>query len=187
MGNKAIAEALLELSEEAQLSVDEGVPMLETGIMVSPMYLTTFLVGRALMHLGLLKKKLECEFGSDILQLRTAAYRSTKEAVQVSKRYAPFRTWILRLMGDYYWLVGRQRKAMKWYGKSIKEVSGSGQGRICLARTWKWGKAPARTAQQIQRTGRLNAKAYLEKAEIIVPRNGLENDLDELELLRLQM
>ena len=44
---------------------------------------------------------------SDILQWQIKGHRITEKVVSQSRKFAPYRTWILRLMGDYYWLIGK--------------------------------------------------------------------------------
>jgi class 3 adenylate cyclase/tetratricopeptide (TPR) repeat protein len=185
-GYKAMAEALLARGEEAQLSVGEGESVhLDLG-RVSPWYLTPFTVGRLLTHLLLLKEAIRGESRSEINSCQRNAYRVAKQAFRGSKKYAPYRTWILKLMGDYYWLIGKQRKALKWWDRSIKEGERLG-AMPDLSRTYfEVGKRLVEPQSKYKQLNGIDANGYLEKAEKLFREMGLERDLEELERLQLQ-
>jgi len=42
------------------------------------------------------------------------------EAIRVAKKIADDRVEIFRLAGTYFWLLGKQKKAIKWWEKCIK-------------------------------------------------------------------
>jgi hypothetical protein len=46
---------------------------------------------------------------------------SAKQALKISRKHALYRTWILQSVGEYYWLAGKQSKALSWWNKTIKE------------------------------------------------------------------
>jgi class 3 adenylate cyclase/tetratricopeptide (TPR) repeat protein len=186
-GYKAIAEALLGDTQSARLSVREGEALLSELRTVVAVHRTPFTVGRLLVHIQLLKDILRSGIRDDILQHQRTTFHIVKQAVRASKKYAPYRTWILRLMGDYYWLVGKQRKAMKWYDRSIKEGERLG-ARPDLSRTYfEVGKRLLEPNSKYKKLNGMDAKGYLEKAEKLFREMWLEHDLDELERVRSEM
>jgi class 3 adenylate cyclase/tetratricopeptide (TPR) repeat protein len=187
LGYKAIGETLVGDSESAHNSLREGANLFSKLGAVSPLYLTPFSLGRLLVHVQLLNDATETGNQSEILQYQHLAFRTAKRAVRVSRKYAPHRTWILRLMGDYYWLVQKQRKAMKWYGKSIKEGERLG-ARPDLSRTYfEVGKRLLEPHSKYKHLNGIDAKGYLENAERLFREMRLEHDLDDLERVRLEM
>ena len=184
IGFRAIAQALLGHSEAALLSVSEGERVLSGLGTVVPMFLTPFSLGRLLTLIQRLKEAVEDGSQSDVLQHQKTAYRTAKQAVRRSRKFAPYRTWILRLMGDYYWLVGKQRKALKWWDRSIKEGERLG-ARPDLSRTYfEVGKHLLEPQSKYKQLNGIDAKGYLEKAEILFKDMGLEKDLDDLDKVR---
>jgi class 3 adenylate cyclase/tetratricopeptide (TPR) repeat protein len=187
LGYKAIAEALLGDAQAAQSTVNEG-ELLFFGLRrVMPLFLTPFTVGRLLTHLQLLKNTLQGGTRSDNLQHQRTTFRLARQAINESKKYAPYRTWILRLMGDYYWLIGKQRKALKWYDKSIKEGERLG-ARPDLSRSYfEVGKRLLEPQGKYRKLNGIDAEGYFEKAEKLFREMGLEHDLDDLERVRMEM
>jgi hypothetical protein len=89
-------------------------------------------------------------------------------------------------MGQYYWLVGKQTKAFKWFDKSIKEGERLG-ARPDLSRTYfAVGKRLLEPQSKYKQLNGIDAKGYLEKAEQLFKEMGLEHDLEELERLQLE-
>jgi len=87
-------------------------------------------------------------------------------------------------MGDYYWLVGKQRKALKWWDKSIKEGERLG-ARPDLSRTYmEVGKRLLEPKSKYRELNGISAKEYLEKAETLFEDMDLEWDLEQLERVR---
>ena len=55
------------------------------------------------------------------LEHRKSASKSGKNAIRNAKKYAIVRTEVFRLIGLYYWLIGRQNKAANWWKITIEE------------------------------------------------------------------
>jgi tetratricopeptide (TPR) repeat protein len=187
LGHRASAGALLGDSMLGQIAVRDGEVILLKQRRVIPLFLTPFSVGRLLTHLLFLKEAIQDQSRSDISRYQGSAYRVARQVVRASKKYAPYRTWILRLMGDYYWLVGKQRKAFKWWDKSIREGERLG-ARPDLSRTYfEVGRHLLEPQSKYRQLNRIDANGYLEKAEKLFRDMGLEHDLDELERVRQGM
>jgi class 3 adenylate cyclase/tetratricopeptide (TPR) repeat protein len=180
LGVKIIVETLLVRSEKAALSLKEGETLLaELGI-VGPLYRAPFALGRLLTHLERLKEAVHNGNRSEIRKYQRQAYRSGKQALKTSKKHALYRTWIFKSMGDYYWLMEKQRKALKWWDKTIKEGKRLGS-KLDLSRTYfEVGKRLREPQSKTKELNGIDAKGYLEKARIMFQEMDLEWDLDDL-------
>ncbi len=180
LGVKIIVETLLCRPDKAASSVKKGETLLaELGI-VGPLYRAPFMLGRLLMHLDRFKEALISETRTRIRQCERETLGSAKKAVQVSRKHALYRTWILKSVGEYYWLAGKQNKALSWWEKAIKEGKALG-AKMDLARTYfEIGKRLLESHSKHQKLNSIDARGYLEKARILFEEMGLERDLDDL-------
>jgi len=97
-----------------------------------------------------------------------------------ASKYAPNRTETLKLMGVYYWLTGRQKKALNWWGKAL-ETAYRLRARTELSRTYlEIGKRLQEEKSKFQKWNGIHADRYLEKAERLFRKMGLERDLRDL-------
>ena len=98
-----------------------------------------------------------------------------------SKKYAPGVVEFLRLMGEYYWLIGKQKKALKWWEKAIKKGEELG-ARPDLSRTYFIiGKSLLEPDSKFKKLYGITAEEYLEKARTLFEEMDLQWDLDELD------
>jgi hypothetical protein len=84
-------------------------------------------------------------------------------------------------MGLYFWLIGKQSKALKWWNKATQEGE-----RLCakpdLARTyWEIGKHLMEPRSKYKQLNGINAKDFLRRAKIMFKDINLQQDLYELE------
>ena len=87
---------------------------------------------------------------------------------------------IYRLMGIYYWLLNKQKKALKWWDRSIKFGEESG-GRLELSRTFiEVGKRLMEKKSKYNKLNDATAEEYLEKARTMLEDMNLQWDLEEL-------
>jgi len=104
-----------------------------------------------------------------------------RKAIKVSRKTAADRTEALKLMGTYYWLIGKQKKALSWWNKSIEEGERLG-ARPELSRTYmEVGKRLLEKKSKSNELKGINAKEYLEKARKMFEEMDLQWDLDELD------
>ena len=185
MGFKAEAQQLAGDAEGARDSISqaseiyEKQPSVVMRSIVAPYVAARFFVG-----VEQLKRTTRSENSSDVANLRKRAYEAGKAATWNSRKYAPYRTKILRLMGLYYWLIGKQGKALKWWEKAIQEGERLG-ARPDLSRTYfEVGKQLLEPQSKYKELNGIEAKGYLEKAGILFEEMGLERDLDDLERLK---
>ena len=148
------------------------------------LYVAPYLAECFAIYLNQLEHAICSENSSEVTNLRKRAYEAGKAAVKNSKKYAPYRTKIFRLMGFYYWLIGKQGKALRWWDKTIQEGERLG-ARPDLSRTYfEVGKRLFEPQSKYKELNGIEAKAYLEKAGILFEEMSLERDLDDLDRLK---
>lgn len=181
LGVKIIAETLLRSSDKAAASVKKGETLLAGLGIVGPLYRAPFLLGRLLMHLDRFREALISEKQSRIQQCMRETLVSAKQAVKNSRQHALYRTWILKSVGEYYWIAGKQNKALLWWGKAIKDGKLL-SAKMDLSLTYlEVGKRLMETHSKYQRLNGIDARGYLEKARVLFEEMGLERNQDELE------
>ena len=118
---------------------------------------------------------------SEIRKNRKSGSSTGSKAVKCSKKAYVYRTEALRLMGTYYWLIGEQRKAIKWWGKSIQEGERLG-ARLEVSRTYfEVGKRLLEEKSKYKELNGIKAEEYLDKAKTMFEEMDLQWDLDQLE------
>jgi len=118
---------------------------------------------------------------------RSNALKAGTEALKIANKYAIIKTEALKLMGVYYWVIGKQRKAMQWWRKAIAEGQRLND-RLELSRTYfEVGKRLLEPKSNHKELDGIKAWDYLEKARVMFEEMDLQWDLDELEKLRLQI
>jgi len=109
------------------------------------------------------------------------AIKSAKQLLWVTRKVAQHRTDSYKLMGDYYWMINKQGKALRWWHKAVQEGERLG---ACpqLARAYsEVGKQLLEPESKYRDLDDLGAKEYLEKARSLFEEMGLHADLDELD------
>jgi tetratricopeptide (TPR) repeat protein len=118
---------------------------------------------------------------------RANALRAGNEALKVASKFAVIKTETLKLMGVYYWVVGKQRKAMRWWRKAIHEGQRLND-RLELSRTYyEVGKRLLDPKSKYKELDGIKAEEYLKKAKTMFVEMDLQWDLDELEKLKIQL
>jgi class 3 adenylate cyclase/tetratricopeptide (TPR) repeat protein len=149
-----------------------------------PWQLASTLLAQFMLNLDLLENAIGGDSRSLISKHSKAALTSGKAAVKNSAKFAAHRTENYRLMGVYYWLTGKQRKALNWFDKSIKEGERLG-ARPDLSRTYmEVGKRLLEPKSKYKELNGITATEYLEKAETMFRDMNLEWDLEQLERVR---
>jgi len=146
-----------------------------------------FLVCKFLLALHNLEISLERNDKEASVRQQSVAFRAGKVSLVTVGKAAQFKTESMKLMGVYYWLIGKQRKAMQWWRKAISE----GQrlnARVDLSRTYyDVGKRLLEPTSKYKELDGIKAQEYLEKARAMFEEMDLQWDLDELEKLKIQM
>ncbi len=135
LGWRGVTQVLLKDITGAKDSLSRAEHIRRKQAFWPPVYLASSLLAQFMLDLHLLEDAIGGDSRSSISEYSRAALKSGKKAVKNSAKYASHRTWNYQLMGMYYWLIGKQRKALKWFDKSIKEGERLG-ARPDLSRTY---------------------------------------------------
>jgi serine/threonine protein kinase/tetratricopeptide (TPR) repeat protein len=169
-GKTAAAEKALEQAEAAASSERR----------LTPMHRSAFHLSRFLLDIHNLEKSLGTGDIKKIKESRKKASGSGKTAKKSGSIYAPYRVESLRLPGVYYWLVGKQKKALDYWAKSIESGEHLGD-RLELARTYmEVGKRLMEKSSKFRQLSGIDAKDYLKKARAIFAEPASAWDLEEL-------
>ena len=141
-----------------------------------------YLMGIFLYNLARLESSIYANDKENILKYKKATSKNGEIAAKHSrKKVASDRTEAYKLMGVYYWLIDKQKKAIKWWKKSIEEGEHIGAN-LELSRTYfEVGKRLLEKKSKYKELNGINAKEYLEKARIMFEEMDLQWDLDELD------
>jgi len=144
-------------------------------------YIAQYLVAQFMIDIHILKKSTVSKKEPYPSKLQKKAYQSGKSAIKTLSKYAPFRTKTLRLMGEYYWLIGNQTKALKWWKRAIKKGEKLG-ARPDLSRTFfEIGKSFLEPGSNHKELNGITAEEYLQKARTMFEEMDLQWDLEQLD------
>ena len=173
------AEATIEETENVLLQVDK--------LSVIPLFFSRYKIGLLMFHLAMLEKAIHDDHLSTISLRKKTAIRAVKDAVKTGKRFEPIVTQACRLTGNIYWALQSQRKALRWFNKSIKEGERLG-ARPDLSRTYfEVGKCLLEPQSKYKHLNGISAEEYLEKARVLFEEMDLKWDLEQLEKVKLDI
>jgi class 3 adenylate cyclase len=182
-GLRAIAEVMVKDIEAARVSLEHFNAMLAKRGLCPPYYIAAGFLAQFMLDLVLLEDSIGSENTISISKHRRNAFKNGKRSLRLSKKFPLHRTETYRLIGRYYWLIGKQKKSLRWYSKSSEE----GQrldARPELARTYfELGKRLQDPGSKYRHFNGLDAGGYLEKARSMFEQMGLEKDLEEMDKL----
>jgi len=165
---------------EAENNLNQAIE-LESEVNPPPYHLANFLRSHFLFLLYQLEQSIEEGTASVISKNRTTALNAGKKLTKNSQKVVFHRVEAYKLMGVYYWLINKQRKAFKWWNKSIAEGERL-QARLELSRTYfEVGKRLLEPESKYKPLNGIKAEEYLEKAKTMFEEMDLEYDLDELD------
>ena len=170
MGDIELAEKSLKLADKVRREID-----------TVPWQLTNFFGGQFEHDLYRLKESIRKDSKSGTSQYRKKANKSAKKLLKVTKKVAQNRVDSYRLRGVYYWLINKQKKALKWWQRAIEEGEHL-DARIELSRTYfEIGKRLLEPCSKYKKLSEIKAEEYLEKARALFVEMDLQWDLDELD------
>ena len=181
LGDKAKIQILLKEIDGARESLLQAKELLLKKGSVPPLYKSSYLMSQFLFDLYLLEKSILLNDKLDIKRYRNKASQSGKHALKNSNKYASDRTEVFRLMGFFYWLVGKQKKAVSWWFSSIKEGERLG-ARIELSRTYmEIGSRLIEKKSKFRELNGIKPEEYMEKARTLFEGLDLQWDLERLD------
>ena len=89
-------------------------------------------------------------------------------------------------MGTYHWLINNQKKALKWWDKSIKEGEKLGAKTELSRAYFEVGKYLHSPQSKYKELNGITAKEYLDKARTMFEEMNFAWDLNELEKLSVE-
>ncbi len=150
-----------------------------------PFFFVSYLTGRFIFDLYQLEEAIRNGRKSELTKKRKYTFKTGKKAVKVSRKASYDRVEIYRMMGIYYWLINKQKKALKWWQKSIQEGKRMG-ARLELSRTYlEVGKRLLESQSKYNSLDGINAEAYLEKARVVFEELDLHWEIEELEKINI--
>ncbi len=183
LGGKALSQIMLQDFHGATESLLLANEILEQKDYITPCYLTSGYLGQFLYDLNQLHNAIYSDNQTNIPKLKKKIARSGKIAKNNANKYAIGRTEFFRMQGQYFWLINKQRKALKCWGKSIKEGAQL-SARVELARTYmEIGNHLLKPESKFKTLNKINAETYLEKARLLFNEMNLNWDLDKLDQL----
>jgi tetratricopeptide (TPR) repeat protein len=128
-----------------------------------------------------LKKSIKSGNKSESAEFRKKTFKSSKMLLKTSRKVAQHRTESYKLTGVYYWLINKQKKALKCWYKAIEEGEDLG-ARLELSRAYyEVGKRMLEAESKYKTLNGIKAEEYLEKARVLFEEMNMEWDLDELD------
>ena len=145
-----------------------------------PTQLSNFYRSQFRYFLYLLEDSIKNDNKENLDEYRHKAIKSGRKLVKISGKAAQHRVESYKLMGSYYWLINKQKKALKWWNKSILEGERLG-ARLELSRTYfEVGDRLLKDKSTQNRLNGVKAEDYLEKARVLFEEMDLQWDLNEL-------
>jgi len=183
LGPKLKAQVMLDELDAANKTIEISEKVLRDQYHVPPLYLSQFYVGRFLYDIAILEKSIVLNKKQDNSKLMRSTLISGRKALSNSKKVAERRTEVYRLNGKYFWIINKNKRALKWWSKAISEGKRLG-ARPELARTYmEVGKGLSESESQNKKLNGIGANEYMKKARSMFKEMGLQWDLDELEKL----
>ncbi len=171
---------LMQDEKEAENSL-QSAKILKDEISMVPLYLSVFLLSQLSFDIYQFEKSVQRDDKNRSAENRKHALQTGKETIRIVKKIASEQTEAYRLMGIFFWVDGKQKKALKWWQKSIKEGERLG-ARLELSRTYfEVGKRLLEPQSKFKSLNNISAEEYLKKAEVLFKEMDLQWDLDELE------
>lgn len=147
---------------------------------IAPLYLSNLLLSQFLFDLHSLDESINSNDKQEISKFRKKTYDSGNAVLKNTMKYALDKTEAFRLLGLYYWLTRNQKKALKWWGRSIEAGEQLG-ARPELARSYmEIGKRLLERGSEYRELNGIDADEYLGRARTLFEEMDLEWDLSQL-------
>ena len=146
-----------------------------------PFYLSHFLACQFIIDLHRLEESIESIDKANLTKTRKRTLKTGKKLVKITRKVASERVEAYKLMGVYHGLVGKPKRALRWWTESITAGKRIG-GRLELSRTYmEVGRRLQESKSKYKKLNGITAKEYLERARTMFQELDLQWDLDELD------
>jgi len=170
-------------AEGALESISRASELYRKQRMLYPLFVIPYMATRFSVDVEQMKRAILLNDFQEAKRWRKNVRQLGKMVIKNAHKNAFHRTKAFRLVGQYYWVIDKQGKALKWWSKSIQEGEGLG-ARPDLSRTYfEVGKSLLDPKSKHKKLNGIDAKGYLEKARTLFEEMGLERELEELELI----
>ena len=181
LGLKAEIQIFQKDLNAAGISLNHAKEIVTTKGRVIPFYLSRYLIGCFLYDLNMLEKAILSKDYSNISKYKEMAFNSANKSLRTAKKYAPDKVEALKLMGTFFWLINKQKKALKYWSVSISEAEKMGSS-LELSRTYfEVGKRLFEGKSNFRELNKIKRKDYLLKARTAFKSMDLQQDLKDLE------
>ncbi|MBC2715381.1 MAG: hypothetical protein HF978_08740 [Desulfobacteraceae bacterium] len=153
---------------------------IKSEIFPPPFLLRHFLRSHFAIDLYQLEQSIKTGNASDIAKNKMNALKAAKKAVKNSRKVVFDQIETYKLMGVYFWLINKQKKALKWWSRSISEGERL-EGRELSRTYFEVGKRLLQSNSKHKELNNITAEEYLEKARTLFKEMDLQWDLDELD------
>jgi hypothetical protein len=178
---KAVIQILQKDQNAARISLNHAKEIVTSKGRVIPFYLSRYFIGWFLFDLNVLEKAIFSNDYSNISKYKKITFVSAKKALKTANKYAPDKVEALKLMGTFFWLINKQKKALKYWVQSISEAKKMGSS-LELSRTYfEVGKRLFEDKSKYTELNKINRKDYLLKARSAFKAMDLQQDLKDLE------
>ena len=181
LGMKAQIQSLIGEDASAEQSLTEARELINSIGFIPPHYLIRYRMARLIFDIKKLEEAAKAADRMQIRKYRSKLKKNSRKAVIVSRKWVWDKVEAHRLRGKYYSLIGKQRKARKWWIKSIAEGEKLG-AHLELSRTYmEVGKWLLEPESKYKGLSGIKAEEYLSKAKVMFKEMDLQWDLDELD------
>jgi tetratricopeptide (TPR) repeat protein len=153
--------------------------------MVLPSSLTSYFLSRIRLDVRRIDESIISNNITDLKKYVQQASKSVKKLLRSIKKFAFDRPEALGLIANYYWLIEKQNKAVKFWKEAV-EINKRYDLCPSLARTYmEIGKHFLEKKSKYKELNGISAVEYLEKARVMFQEMDLQWDLDELDKITM--
>ena len=172
--------------EQTKNEIDKEIKRLRK-LEQTPTYMLLSLIPKIRFNLLKLEDAVQSQEFKIVHQFGKSTAKNIKAILKIVNSNPILRTESFSLFAIYYWLTNKQRKALKWFDKSITEGERLG-ARPELSRTYmEVGKRLLEPKSKYKQLNGITAEEYLEKARVLFEEMDLKWDLEQLEKVKTEM
>ena len=180
LAKQAESSIVLNNLEEAQKIIHQAKSIVKRLKAINPTFLWLYHHSRFHLKIKLLKERKALNDKQGMELFKKDALQYSKEILKAYKNYMPCLPDCFKMIGELYWLIGKQTTALKWWTKSIKIGEKLG-AKPDLSRTYfEIGKSLLSPESKYKKLNGITAEQYLDRAKTMFEEMELEWDLNEL-------
>jgi hypothetical protein len=159
----------------------EYLKKIKPDINLVPYFLCTYYLSQIIYNTHKLEKALADGNRPNITLYRKQTLKAARVAIKTARKSAADLTESLKLMGTFFWILGKQRTALRWWEKSIKEGERLG-ARLELSRTfWEVSRRLSEENSRFSNLGGISGEQYKDRARSMFREMNLEWDLKKFD------